>query len=144
MTSDYWDESRVMRAMTSFPETIEQAREQLGFEPNGDSLKPGEWFKVSSIRKANREAGYFFFSKATMEFFKSRVLPTVYAGRLFITSDDSPEGRIYKVRGCTDNGKVYGLEAGDTLGGWKQIGAAKAYARHLASLMQEEWTRENR
>tara|TARA_R100001129_G_scaffold9628_1_gene6629 strand:- start:194 stop:628 length:435 start_codon:yes stop_codon:yes gene_type:complete len=143
MTSDYWDESRGKWAETSFPETIEQAREQLGFEPNGDSLREGHWFNVSSIRKANKEAGYFFFSKATMEFFKSRVLPTVYAGRLFITSDDSPEGRIYKVRGCTDNGKVYGLEAGDTLGGWKQIGVAKAYARHLASLMQEEWTREN-
>ncbi len=56
---------------------------------------------IDQIKAANRAAGYHFFSPDTLRFFGSRILPTVYAGHVFITSDytgfDRSE-RAYTVR----------------------------------------------
>ena len=62
----------------------------------------GAMFSIEDVKRANRDAGYHYFSADTMRFFGSRVLPTVYAGRLFITSErsgfDHYSPRKYTVR----------------------------------------------
>jgi len=59
---------------------------------------------ISEIRAINREKGFYFFSRDTMEFFKSKVFPDVFSAyerSYFITSEkacfDNPT-RVYKVR----------------------------------------------
>lgn len=62
----------------------------------------GAMFSTDAIARANREAGYHFFDADTLRFFRSRILPTVIGGRLFITSEqrgfDPSSGRGYTVR----------------------------------------------
>jgi hypothetical protein len=62
----------------------------------------GAVFSIGDIQRANRDAGHRFFSPDTMRFFGSRVMPTVYAGRFFITSErsgfDYNSPRTYTVR----------------------------------------------
>lgn len=64
---------------------------------------------ITDIRRRNRAFGAHFFDADTLRFFRSRILPTVHAGReraFFVTSeqfdDDSP--RLYTVRYCTPEG----------------------------------------
>jgi hypothetical protein len=62
------------------------------------------FFTIRQIKQANRAAGQYWFSPATMRFFKSRVLEGVYGGRYFVTSEKGPSGvRLYSVREVTDN-----------------------------------------
>lgn len=99
-----------------------------------DALTVGGWMSVSSMKKANAESGGYFFSPGTMRFHKSHVLNTVYAGRLFITSDASYNGgRQYRVRSCSDNAAISSLGEPFT-----SLADARAYARHLSELMREE------
>ena len=99
-----------------------------------DAFTVGGWMSVSSMKKANDKSGRYFFSPSTMKFHKSYVLDTIYAGRLFITSDASYNGsRQYQVRTCSDNASVYSLGEPFT-----SLADARSYARHLAELMKEE------
>ncbi len=69
----------------------------------------GAMFNINNIKQANREAGFYFFSPDSMRFFDSRVLPTVYGGRFFITSErsgfDDPT-RTYTVREFMPDGSI--------------------------------------
>jgi hypothetical protein len=79
---------------------------------------------IAAIKAANRAAGHFFFSADTMKFFKSKVYPTVYGGRYFVTSEQPPHGdREYQVRWADDRGHI---QAGLT---FPSLGEAKAEAR---------------
>ena len=70
---------------------------------------------VAEIREANRAAGHHFFDRATMEFFRSKVLPGVYGGRFFVTEEltAAVEGEslggvaVYTVRFCSNAGEVF-------------------------------------
>src|SRR5437773_1145642 len=72
---------------------------------------------IEEIKRANREAGQYFFDPETMRFFNSRVYADLYVRKdeeqgedvtYFITSerngDESP--RTYTVRAAHDNGTV--------------------------------------
>lgn len=64
---------------------------------------------IEEIKQNNARAGYHWFASDTMRFFSSRVLPKVYAGRFFITSEDSGiEGypRSYSIRMARDSGEI--------------------------------------
>jgi hypothetical protein len=62
---------------------------------------------IHDIINKNKEEGMHFFSKSTMHFFKSKVYPTVYFGRFFITSEKSPASRrMYTVREANPNGDI--------------------------------------
>lgn len=63
---------------------------------------------VREIIRANKDAGQHFFSPDTMRFFGSRVLPTVYGGRYFITAEDDFSGtkRLYTIREAQTDGSV--------------------------------------
>lgn len=77
------------------------------------SASPTGFQDIEQIKQANREAGRFFFSPDTMRFFASRVLPTVYGGRFFVTSEKrgfDDDGREYRVRVAFDNGEIETVE----------------------------------
>lgn len=47
-------------------------------------------YKIADIKAINREKGQYFFSRNTMKFFASKVLPYVYEGKggiYFVTSE---------------------------------------------------------
>ena len=70
---------------------------------------------IHEIKEANRRAGEFFFSPGTMHFFASKVLPTVYGGRYFITSErfGSTAQRVYSVRECDELGFITNVPNGN-------------------------------
>lgn len=67
---------------------------------------------LSDLRAANAAAGFHFFARDTMKWWRSRVESTLIRGRYFITSEDEfaldgrrPE-RIYTVRFANDNASI--------------------------------------
>jgi hypothetical protein len=64
---------------------------------------------IRDIKRANAQHGSNWFEPSTMRFFKSRILPTIYAGRFFITSEDSGIAgyyRAYSIRIARDSGEI--------------------------------------
>ena len=81
---------------------------------------------ITMIRAANALAGAHFFERATMRFFRSQVLRTVYQGPggiFFVTSEEPPYGgRRYTVRRFdpTDPSDI------ETFGDFCELGRAAA------------------
>lgn len=74
---------------------------------------PGPFGTVQDVKDANAAAGRHFFSPDTMRFFKSRVGDTLYAGRMFVTSEKGPDGRrAYTLRIAADDGECVTSEHG--------------------------------
>ena len=42
---------------------------------------------MADVKQANKDAGYYFFSRDTMRFFGTRIESTLYKNNTFITSD---------------------------------------------------------
>ena len=62
---------------------------------------------ISEIKNANAAHGQKFFSPGAMRFFGCRVLPVVYGGRYFVTSEQYPGcPRLYSVCRASDTGQV--------------------------------------
>lgn len=68
----------------------------------------GAHFNIDSIMRANREAGQHFFEASTMRFFRSRVMPGTYGGRIFVTSEQNgyEEPRAWTVREAMPDGTI--------------------------------------
>lgn len=60
----------------------------------------GYFKNISELRAANEANGFYFFSRKTMKFFKSKIESQILKGKYFITSEqygsDSP--RQYSIR----------------------------------------------
>ena len=91
---------------------------------------------ISDIKRANVAAGHHFFDASSLRFFRSEILPTVYGGRYFVTSeqfvgsDGSAETRRYTVRSVSEDGTAI-----DTVGEFQQyatVGQARAAAKAVA------------
>jgi hypothetical protein len=71
---------------------------------------------ITEVKRANKAAGYFWFSPATMKHWGARVETPVMDGRFWVESartyDD--EGREYKLVTADDAGGVDYLRAGDS------------------------------
>lgn len=63
---------------------------------------------INEIKSVNRAAGKHFFDADTMRFFRSRILPTIYHGEFFITSEqfDSESPRRYTIRRADAQGNI--------------------------------------
>lgn len=62
---------------------------------------------ISQIKAKNRELGHHFFDKDASKFFGSKIYPTVYGGRFFVTSEKNPSGVTrYSVREAQPNGAI--------------------------------------
>lgn len=82
---------------------------------------------MSEVRKANKEAGFYFFEPATMRFFASRVASPLYKNQTFITSEKrcfEDYTRVYAVRKVSSNGDIKTVKSG-----FKSIDEARGYAR---------------
>ena len=56
---------------------------------------------MADVKQANKDAGYYFFSKDTMRFFGTRIVSALYKNNTFITSDYTDferNNRAYSVR----------------------------------------------
>ena len=42
---------------------------------------------IADVKQANKNAGYYFFSKDTMRFFGTRIVSALYKNNTFITTD---------------------------------------------------------
>lgn len=90
----------------------------------------GPFHTIEMMKRASWDAGYHFFDKEAMRFFRSRIAPGVVHGRVFITSEqfDYASPRLYTVRALKDDGStadLSGFQRFDTL---RQ---ARAYVRKL-------------
>lgn len=91
---------------------------------------------IEDIVRHNIQIDQYFFDKAAMRFFSSRILPTVYDGRIFVTSEqDTHENgawngeRRYTVRECV-NGQI---KSRSEHGAFASAQDAKNAARELAA-----------
>lgn len=85
---------------------------------------------IADIKQANEANGMFFFSKDTMRFFASKVYPTVYGGRFFVTSEKSSFdnlARQYRVREADEGGNIF---TDDRI--FATLEAARTYAKAKA------------
>lgn len=91
---------------------------------------------VSDVRAANRIAGCYFFDRQTMREFGTKIESALYAGTLFITSEDSwgSESRHYTVRYVVPTGEVFTLEGASQL---DSIHQARDIARTVAKALRE-------
>ena len=73
-------------------------------------MKTDYWYtSINEIRYEAQRAGSHFFDADSMRFFGSRILPTVYGGRYFVTSEQDRYGngaKAYTVRVCRENGHI--------------------------------------
>lgn len=93
-------------------------------------------YSIDAIKKANAEAGSFYFSPDTMRFFKSRVMQDVFPledGALFVTSERR-EGdvRRYTIRRAWDDGDITTLDGFQSY--TSRNGALKAAKRAAANI----------
>jgi len=71
-----------------------------------DKARQGTPVSIDTIKATNLLAGSHWFSKGTMSWFKSKVLPTVYKGKYFITSEVDPrDNKRFTIREAIDGGK---------------------------------------
>ena len=62
---------------------------------------------VTEIKEANKEAGYHFFDRKTMKFFKSKIESKVIQGKYLIISNMYDEKtKKYMITEALDTGKV--------------------------------------
>lgn len=97
---------------------------------------------IEEIRRANKDAGHYFFSPDTMRFFRSRVGFRIYPvkdGAFFVTSEryDDNAPRLYTVRRAYDDGRI------ETMGEFQGYGTS-AEANRAARKMQDRLNTEGR
>ena len=100
---------------------------------------------LEEIKRINAEKGFYFFSPASMRFFRSRIAPGVHEGPggvYFVTSEQfefrgERHARKYTVtRFDPETGRTDRCDLPDGKDGFqafKTLGAARTYAKALAS-----------
>ncbi|WNO28424.1 hypothetical protein SEA_PSONYX_122 [Corynebacterium phage PSonyx] len=91
---------------------------------------------TSNVRAANKLAGFYFFNRQTMKMFGSKIESALYAGTLFITSEESwgDENRHYTIRYVVPTGEVLTLEGASQL---DSIDEARDIASTVAKALRE-------
>lgn len=87
------------------------------------------YFTIKAIKEANKAIGHHFFEADTMRFFSSRILPRVYAGKYFITSEKrcfQDYSRVYSIRVVDHDGRIDTIE-----GKYNTAGQAKKALKAL-------------
>jgi hypothetical protein len=77
-----------------------------------DYLLSAKCESIEQVKELNASKGFFFFSNDACRYFKSRVSEKLYAGCIFVTSEQfQKEPRRYTVRVIANDGQIY--EVGD-------------------------------
>ena len=91
---------------------------------------------MADVKQANKNAGYYFFSKDTMRFFGTRIVSALYKNNTFITTDYTGferNNRAYSVRvfhsetGIVDTAKF--SDGQSTFNKFSTIESAREFAR---------------
>ena len=92
---------------------------------------------MANVKQANKDAGYYFFSRDTMQFFGTRIVSALYKNNTFITSDYTDferNNRAYSVRvfhpetGIVDTAKF--PDGKSTFNKFSTIESAREFARN--------------
>jgi hypothetical protein len=86
---------------------------------------------LSEVKQANREAGQHWFDFESMNFFGSKVYPTLYGGKYFVSSEYTgfeKVTRAFSVREAHEDGSIGTV--GEFLG-YNTFEAAEAAAKEL-------------
>lgn len=92
---------------------------------------------MADVKQANKDAGYYFFSRDTMRFFGTRIVSALYKNNTFITSDYTDferNNRAYSVRvfhpetGIVDTAKFSNGQS--TFNKFSTIESAREFARN--------------
>ena len=92
---------------------------------------------MADVKQANKDAGYYFFSKDTMRFFGTRIVSALYKNNTFITTDYTDferNNRAYSVRvfhpetGIVDTAKF--PDGKSTFNKFSTIESAREFARN--------------
>ena len=92
---------------------------------------------MADVKQANKDAGYYFFSRDTMQFFGTRIVSALYKNNTFITSDYTDferNNRAYSVRvfhpetGIVDTAKF--SDGQSTFNKFSTIESAREFARN--------------
>ena len=91
------------------------------------------FFTMRDIRQAVEDVGGHWFDKDTMRFFKSRVLPTVYKGQYFISSEKENwnDKRKYTIRKI--DLATHSIETVGEFMGFNSPGTARTEIKRLPS-----------
>ena len=92
------------------------------------------FFSIKAIKAANKAIGQHWFSASTMRFFNCRVLPRVYAGQYFITSEaySYDSVRTYTIRKIELSGdNKHGIDTVGEVGQYATAQAAKKAVKEL-------------
>lgn len=92
---------------------------------------------VLEIERANEDSGGHFFDESAKRFFNSRILPCVYAGRVFITSErfDYKSPRRYTVRMIDTDGDIQSLSPFNKMTLYKARQTAERLGRGAAAVL---------
>lgn len=91
---------------------------------------------MTDVKQANKDAGYYFFSRDTMRFFGTRIVSALYKNNTFITTDYTDferNNRAYSVRvfhpetGIVDTAKF--PDGKSTFNKFSTIESAREFAR---------------
>ena len=93
---------------------------------------------ITEIKDKNKESGYSFFEKDTMNFFNSKIHRGVYGGMYFITSEQfvssrgHTEPRMYTIRKAHPDGAI------DTVDSFQQFDSLAEAKRHIKLFLLED------
>jgi hypothetical protein len=97
-------------------------------------MKTEHYFRnIEQIKKLNKAIGHHWFSPETMSFFSCEVLPTIYAGKYFITSEEDTfanYARKFTVRIAKANGDI------DTVGDFQAYETAEEAIEAVQELIR--------
>lgn len=86
---------------------------------------------MADVRRRSAETGHHWFSRKTMQFFKSRIESTLYKNGCFVTSEEPPYGaRRYSVRRAMADGSIETV--GDFMA-YRHVEDARAAARRASA-----------
>ena len=90
----------------------------------------GPFNTIERMKRANEYGGFHFFGPNAMRFFRSRIAPGVYNGRVFITSEqfDHTSPRRYTVRAMRDDGSTTELSEFQQ---FETLRQARSYVAHV-------------
>jgi hypothetical protein len=82
---------------------------------------------ISDIKAANRRVGQLWFDPATMAFFGSQILPEVYHGAYFISSEQYVPTATAKDKGAQDGPRQFTIHKVDERGWVDTVGEFQQY-----------------
>jgi hypothetical protein len=92
------------------------------------------WLNMAEVKAANKLAGQYWFSPATMQFFDSKIETELINGKYFITSEQGPHqlARHYTIRVVNDDATI------DTVGEFQAYSSLSVAQWNLRMIIEDQ------